>query len=139
MVPARYIQKVGQDGRKAVSLDDFINKNKDQPRVLLVTAMPTTPVLIKALSLEFLNRIQFGEAKFSNQDIVTKLNVQKAPSIFVFEASKTEPIKYDGEIKQESLLKFLSSFAGDEVKPSASSKKSGKMSNLFKNCIMQLM
>ena len=134
MIPARYIKKVGQEGRKAVSLEEFIDSNKDLARVLLVTALPTTPVLLKALSLEFLNRIDFGEAKFSNKDIVSKLNVDKAPAVYLYAPKSTDPIKYDGELKQEALFKFLSTHAGEEIKLSQTSKKSVKTTNLFKNC-----
>ena len=139
MIPARYVKKVGAEGPKGLSLLDFANANSDLARVLLVTSVSTTPVLIKALSLEFLNRITFGEAKFTNKAIVDQLQTEKAPTIYIYEPGSIEPVKYEGELKQEALTKFLTKYAAPEASLSSKSVKTkkfkSKKKDLFNACI----
>jgi protein disulfide-isomerase A6 len=78
--------------------------------VILVTDKKVTPTLFKALSIEYLDRLVFGEVKSSSKDIADELQVSSFPSLIVY-TKEGEKIVYDGAIKQEQVVRFLDQYA----------------------------
>lgn len=95
----------------------IINQAGKLAKVVLVTDKKTTPVLFKALSIEYLDRLIFGEIKSSNKELVESLKVEKYPAVLLFpKEDNAEPIFYDGPIKQEAVVGFLDKYAIPPVK-----------------------
>jgi protein disulfide-isomerase A6 len=78
--------------------------------VILVTDKKVTPTLFKALSIEYLERLVFGEVKSSAKELVQELEVTSFPSLIVF-TKEGERVVYEGAIKQEQVVKFLDQYA----------------------------
>lgn len=115
--------KIGGSHKKAISLDEF--KNKDQGKlaqVVLITDKKSTPILFKALSLEYLNRLVFGEIKSTSKDIIDSLGIEKFPTIIVFDKDGQQHT-YDGVIKQAAVVEFLDKFAIPVEKKDTEKKK----------------
>ena len=66
-------------------------------KVILMSAKPSTPPLFKALSTEYRNRLNFGEIKSSQKELVEKLKVENFPTVLVIpKEDGAEPVVYEG-------------------------------------------
>ena len=69
-------------------------------KVLLISDKKSTPPLFKALSIEFRNRLVFGEVRKSDStssEVISSLNVTTFPTILVLSKEwKGEAVKYEG-------------------------------------------
>ncbi|KAJ3313006.1 protein disulfide isomerase (PDI) protein [Boothiomyces sp. JEL0838] len=111
MIPNKHVAKIGQRHKKAVTLEEFKASNDKVDKVVLVTDKKTTPPLFKALSIEYLDRLAFGEVKSSNAELVAELGVETFPAILVFPKDGSNVIAYDGIVKQAQLVEFLDKYA----------------------------
>ncbi len=96
MIPGRYVQKIGGTSKKSLSLEDFKKAKDKVAKVILVTDKKSTPTLFKALSIEYLKRLTFGEVRKTESDIVASLNVEKYPTVLVLTDDSPTPVVYDG-------------------------------------------
>ncbi len=104
-------------------------------RVVLITDKKTTPTLFKSLSIEYLDRLVFGEVKSSSKDIVNELNVSSYPTLIAFAKDGTKEV-YDGPIKQEKVIAFLDKFAEplpEKPKSTKPKKDKGKKDKVYKD------
>ncbi|KAJ3317823.1 protein disulfide isomerase (PDI) protein [Boothiomyces sp. JEL0866] len=126
MIPNKYVAKIGQKHKKAVTLEEFKNSNDKVDKVVLVTDKKTTPPLFKALSIEYLDRLAFGEVKSSNAELVAELKVETFPAILLFPKDGSDVISYDGIVKQAQLVEFLDKYALPSKRKKADKKKEKK-------------
>ncbi|KAI8908101.1 hypothetical protein DFJ77DRAFT_473705 [Powellomyces hirtus] len=122
-----HVSQIGGTGKRAVSYDAFLEKN-ELPRVIFASKKSSTPPLMKALSVEYHNRIHFGEVKSSEKDTLEKLNVTDFPAIMLFPKESTDPIVYEGKMKFAGLTEFFDKYAAPKPKRSSSSKDQKKPS-----------
>ncbi|KAJ3258452.1 hypothetical protein HK103_003574 [Boothiomyces macroporosus] len=102
-------------------------ENNDKvDKVVLVTDKKTTPPLFKALSIEYLDRLAFGEVKSSNAELVAELGVETFPAILIFPKDGSNVIAYDGIVKQAQLVEFLDKYALPSKRKKTEKKKKDK-------------
>ncbi|KAJ3336555.1 hypothetical protein HDU91_001747, partial [Kappamyces sp. JEL0680] len=123
MIPGKHVYKLGGSSKKALSLDQFKEKESGRlAKVLLATEKKTTPTLFKALSIEYLDRLVFGEVKKTQSAIVEALEITSFPAILVFPKDGGSPVVYPGRVlpqpltspgavKQDELVQFLDQYA----------------------------
>jgi protein disulfide-isomerase A6 len=126
-ITGKYVSKIGGKAKNAIDLDKFKESN-DLAKVVLFTDKKVTPLLYKALSIKYLNRLSFAEIQSSNTELVTAFGVGEFPSLFVFPKDSTEYVKYEGEIKNENVVEFLSKYAPVEASSKSESKPKKKES-----------
>ncbi|KAJ3275919.1 hypothetical protein HDV01_006786 [Terramyces sp. JEL0728] len=126
MIPNKHVAKIGQNHKKAVALDEFKKSNDKLDKVVLVTDKKTTPPLFKALSIEYLDRLAFGEVKSSNAELVAELGVETFPAILLFPKDGSNVIPYDGIVKQAQLVEFLDKYAPPSKRKKSDKKKDKK-------------
>jgi thioredoxin-related protein len=73
--------------------DDFINTDLTKYNVLLFTNKGSTPALFKAISKELKDKLNFGMVKASENELITKFNIQSYPTLMVL----THPFTYQGK------------------------------------------
>ncbi|KAK4167182.1 protein disulfide-isomerase MPD1 [Cladorrhinum sp. PSN259] len=90
------------------SLDKFLNDKKESPKALLFTDKGTTSALLKSIAIDFSDVITIGQIRNKETKAVEKFGVTKFPTLVLLPGGDAEPIVYDGELKKEAMVKFLS-------------------------------
>lgn len=110
------------------SLDSWLAKTPERPKVLFLGEKGLTPVLVKALAIDFLGGIDFGYARSADKKVTAKYGVVDFPSVLLFDAEGGEPTKYRGEMKKKPLLEFFSTIhaPNPDAKPPTSKKSKPK-------------
>lgn len=115
MIPSRHVKRIGGKSKKAVSMVEFLQDESLQ-KVILVTDKKATSALFKALSIEYLGRLAFGELRKSESaDIIDSLQITKFPTVLLYPKEKgSEPIAYGGSTKYAEMNAFLKSHAPEK-------------------------
>jgi len=87
-------------------MDAFIN-DTTFTRAVLFTNKMKTPILFQSLALQYSKRILLAEVKDSLTDVCSKYNIDKFPSVVVFNKDTTDPIVYDGKTNLLWLISIL--------------------------------
>jgi len=80
---------------------------KTYPKLILCTDKPETPLLFRALSLEYFGKLLLGEIVHTEKDLLEKLNVTEFPTIFYFEAGSDVPILFEGKGNHDNITAFI--------------------------------
>ena len=109
------------------NFDSFIQENPDKTKVILFTSKKETPILIKALSREFKEKIAFGEVRDSSTVLTKKFKIESFPTILAIDdPDNFSGIKFQGKFQKEQIIKFLrehSSLYMTQKKPTRSLSK----------------
>eukprot|EP00941_MAST-03F_sp_MAST-3F-sp1_P003918 g3918.t1 len=97
---------------------DLLSKEmkRNMPVVLVLSSKSTISPLVKSLSNDFQNRIQFFQASqdLGGENLADKYKVEVFPSILVFSNNDNEPNRFDGQLRREEISSFLKDFAREE-------------------------
>jgi hypothetical protein len=92
------------------------------PKAILFTDKPTgVPLIFKALSVAFENKLFFGIIRSSDEQLVKQYNVKKFPQILVVKATERKPVVYSGEINYQSIFEFINIYSETFVNGGGSS------------------
>jgi protein disulfide-isomerase A6 len=105
------------------SLDNFLS-DKETPKAILFTEKGTTSALLKSIAIDFSGVITIGQARNKETKTVEKFGVEKFPTLVLLPGGDAPAIVYDGEMKKEAIVKFLSQ-AG-QPNPESPAKGNGK-------------
>jgi protein disulfide-isomerase A6 len=95
----------------AANEEKFFSGNEKMAKVVLFTDKDKTPLLYKALAVEFRRGLEFGEIRSDQRALVKRFNVNKFPTVLVVPAAGAEPVAYSGSIQFEPIKKFLLPYA----------------------------
>ena len=109
------------------SLDKFLGDNKEAPKAILFTEKGTTSALLKSIAIDFAGVITIGQARNKEAKAVETFSIDKFPTLVLLPGGDAPAIVYDGELKKEAVVKFLSQ-AGqpNPSSPVKGEKKGGK-------------
>jgi len=80
---------------------------KTFPKLILCTDKPETPLLFRALSLEYFGKLFLGEISHTEKELIEKLNVQKFPTILYYDIGSEVPVVFEGKGNHENLVAFI--------------------------------
>ncbi|KAL2168901.1 hypothetical protein VTG60DRAFT_6736 [Thermothelomyces hinnuleus] len=106
------------------SLDNFL-ADKEKPKALLFTEKGTTSALLKSIAIDFLDVITIGQVRNKETKTVETFGIEKFPTLVLLPGGDAPHIVYDGEMKKEAMVQFLSQ-AGQpnpESPPKSNNKK----------------
>lgn len=84
----------------ADNFDTFLNRDSTKHHVLLFTDKKSTPVIYKALSKRFLDKLVFGEVRTSDKELINRFGISEFPSLLVLtDTNGLGTVKYTGENK----------------------------------------
>jgi len=109
LLPSKQITKI----TTRETFDTFAQN--ELPRVILFSEKATSPPLFTALSLEFHGKVAFGFGKKGGvaEDVLAEVGVTSFPSIVLIPSKESkDAIKFDGEMKTEELIKFVTQHTG---------------------------
>jgi len=95
---------------------DFLARESKLNKVLLFSDKSTVSNLYKALAIDFLNRLEFAQVS-KDSSLVSKYGVSTFPTLIVLKGE--EQTKFDGKLKHDELITFLTPFAA--AKPASGS------------------
>ncbi|KAL4466992.1 hypothetical protein ABPG74_010589 [Tetrahymena malaccensis] len=97
---------------KTTNYEEFITENPDKNKILLFTQKKSTPPLFRALSKEYNSKLQFGEVRDTEKDLISKFKVTDFPTLLVLsEPENYLGIKYEGAFKKDQIQKFLREYS----------------------------
>lgn len=129
LIPSKFVNRIGGKSKKAITYEEFQGLEEGKlHKVLLVTDKKATPPLFKALSIEFKDRLVFGEVRKSDSSkVIESLEISSFPTILLLPKEiGGEKIPYTGASKYAELGQFLSEYAAPETKKKTKAEKDKK-------------
>jgi len=98
--------------------------SKEGPRAILFSDKGLVSALLKALAIDFLGTIDIAQVRNKEKEAVEKYGITKFPTLILLPGDGQDAIKYDGEIKKEFMVSFLSQAAAPNPDPAPKKAKS---------------
>ncbi|CAI6279399.1 unnamed protein product [Periconia digitata] len=92
-------------------LDDWLEENKESAKAILFSDKGLVSATLRTLAIDFAGIVNVAQIRKTEAAAVEKYGITAFPSLILIPAGSSEPIKYDGEINKESMVKFLSQIA----------------------------
>ncbi|KAJ4405174.1 hypothetical protein N0V85_004737, partial [Neurospora sp. IMI 360204] len=108
------------------NLDKFLSDKNETAKALLFTDKGTTSPLLKSVAIDFLDVIPVGQVRNTQSKAVSTFGVDKFPTLILLPGGDAPGIVYDGEIKKDAMVKFLSQAGQPNPDPSPAKAKNGK-------------
>ncbi|KAK2746753.1 hypothetical protein FQN55_005480 [Onygenales sp. PD_40] len=109
-------------------LNSWLEEEKETAKAILFTEKGTTSALLRALAIDYLGSINFAQIRNKEASTVEKFGVDKFPTLVLLPGGDNEAITYDGEMKKQSMSKFLSQAAEPNPDPASKQSKSSSKS-----------
>ncbi|KFY43661.1 hypothetical protein V494_01866 [Pseudogymnoascus sp. VKM F-4513 (FW-928)] len=108
-------------------LDAFMAENVDTHKAILFTEKGSTSSLLKAIAIDFLGGIKVAQIRNKEARAVEMFGVEKFPTIVLLPAGNgAAATTYDGELKKDDIVKFLSSVHPPNQDPAPAKPKASK-------------
>jgi len=98
-----HVQKLQDSGLSA-----WLAKNNDTAKAILFTDKGTISALLKSVAIDFLDGITVAQVRSKESASVEMFGISKFPSLVLLPGGEQEPLFYDGEMKKEPIVAFLS-------------------------------
>ncbi|ELR04373.1 hypothetical protein VC83_06578 [Pseudogymnoascus destructans] len=108
-------------------LDAFMAENVDTHKAILFTEKGSTSSLLKAIAIDFLGGIKVSQIRSKEPRAVEMFGIEKFPTIVLLPAGNgASATTYDGELKKDDIVKFLSSVHPPNPDPAPAKGKASK-------------
>lgn len=98
----------------------------DAPKAILFSDKGVTGPLLKALAIDFQGSINVAQIRNKEKKAVEQFKAKKFPALVLIPGDGKDPILYDGEMKKDPMVKFLSQAASPNPDPAPKEKKAKK-------------
>lgn len=96
-------------------LEAFLER--DGPKAILFSEKGATSALLKAIAIEFRDGLEVAQIRNSEQLATKVFSVDKFPTLVLVPGGDKDAITYDGELKKEAMVSFLSQAATPNPDP----------------------
>ncbi|KAK1986847.1 hypothetical protein LZ30DRAFT_746137 [Colletotrichum cereale] len=96
-------------------IDSFLEG--DKPKAILFTDKGTTSALLRSVAIDFLDAVTVGQVRSKESKAVEKFGVKSFPTLVLLPGGDKEPIVYDGELKKDGMVSFISQVASPNPDP----------------------
>lgn len=107
-------------------IDKFLETNPEKPKAILFTEKGTTSALLRSIAIDFLDVISVAQVRDKETKTNEKFNVNSYPTLVLIPGGDKEAIVYDGELKKDPMVKFLSQAGEPNPDPAPAKSKSNK-------------
>ena len=87
--------------------ENWLQEKKDSAKAILFTDKGTTSALLRALAIDYLGSISFGQIRNKEEDAVETFGISKFPTFVLLPGGEKDALVYDGEMKKASMSEFL--------------------------------
>lgn len=101
-------------------IEKFFNEKNETVKALIFSEKGTTASMTKALAVDFLGGITFGQIRNNQKEAVEMFGIQSFPALVVLPGGAADAELYKGQMHKDEMSKFLSKFA--EPNPDAAGK-----------------
>jgi protein disulfide-isomerase A6 len=99
-------------------LEAFLAESNDTAKAILFTEKGTTSALLKSLAIDFLGSIKVAQIRNTQAASVELFSITSFPTLLLLPGGpEAEGIVYDGEMKKEAMVAFLSKIATPNPDP----------------------
>jgi protein disulfide-isomerase A6 len=107
-------------------LDAFLTEGNATAKAILFTEKGTTSALLKAVAVDFLGSITVAQIRSKEIAAVELFGVTTFPSIILLPGGDAQGIAYEGEMKKDAIVAFLSQVAPPNPDPAPAKIKTKK-------------
>ncbi|KAF2662864.1 protein disulfide-isomerase MPD1 precursor [Lophiostoma macrostomum CBS 122681] len=93
------------------NLDEWLQEKNETAKAILFSDKGATSATLRALAIDFAGLVSVAQVRNKETEAVKTFGVEKVPSLVLLPGGTKEAIKYDGDMKKESLVGFLSQVA----------------------------
>lgn len=117
------VDKINNHVKKVTDkdVDEFLSNKNDTAKAILFTEKGTTSALLKSVAIDYLDVIQVAQVRSKETKANEIFGIATYPSLVLLPGGDKPGELYDGELKKEGIVKFLSQIA--EPNPVAGSEK----------------
>ncbi|KAF2750962.1 thioredoxin-domain-containing protein [Sporormia fimetaria CBS 119925] len=109
------------------NLDEWLKENNDTAKAILFSDKGTISATLKTLAVDFAGLIPIAQVRNKESKAVETFGVESYPTLILLPGGAADAIKYDGEMKKDAMVKFLSQVTAPNPDcPEPKSKKSKK-------------
>ncbi|KAF3069613.1 hypothetical protein GL218_07775 [Daldinia childiae] len=113
-------------------LDSFLSTKNDTAKAILFTEKGTTSALLKSIAIDFLDVITIAQIRDKETKANELFGIKSYPTFVLLPGGDKESIVYDGDLKKDDMLKFLSQ-VGQPNPEAAPAKSKGEKKSEKKN------
>ena len=106
--------------------DAFLDADPDTPKAILFTEKGTTSALLRSIAIDFLDVISVTQVRDKEAATNERFGVTSYPTLVLIPAGGGEPVLYDGELKKDPMVKFLSQAGEPNPDPAPAGGKGDK-------------
>lgn len=100
-------------------------EESDGPKAILFSNKGTTSALLKSIAVDFLGAISVAQIRDKEREAVDVFGIEKFPTLVLLPGDGKDPVQFDGEMKKEAMVTFLSQAAAPNPEPDPHAGKSG--------------
>ena len=93
------------------NLDEWLQENKDSAKAILFSDKGIVSATLRALAIDFAGLVSVAQIKKSEKVAVEKYGITEFPSLILLQPGSEDPIRFDGKVEKEAMVKFLSQVA----------------------------
>ncbi|KAK3666304.1 hypothetical protein LTR22_002968 [Elasticomyces elasticus] len=98
----------------------------ERPKAILFSVKGMVSALLKAIAVDFLGVIDVAQIRDKEKEAIEVFNIEKFPTLVLLPGDGKDPVHYNGGMKKEEIVKFLSQAASPNPDPAPSAKKEKK-------------
>src|ERR1700761_2501508 len=110
------------------SLEPWLKESNETSKAILFTEKGTTSALLRALAIDYLGSVNFGQIRSKEANAVETFGIDTFPKFLILPGGDKDAIMYDGDLKKDPMSEFLKQVATPNPDPAPESlkKKGGK-------------
>ncbi|OTA68419.1 thioredoxin-domain-containing protein [Hypoxylon sp. EC38] len=109
-------------------IDSFLSTKNETAKAILFTEKGTTSALLKSIAIDFLDVITIAQIRDKETKANELFGIKSYPTLVLLPGGDKESIVYDGEMKKDAMVKFLSQAGEPNPDPAPAKGKSEKRS-----------
>jgi protein disulfide-isomerase A6 len=98
-------------------LDAWLSTSNETAKAILFTEKGTTSALLRALAIDFLGTISVAQIRNKDTAAIEMFGISTYPTLILLPGGAQESLVYDGEMKKEPMVTFLSQIAPPNPDP----------------------
>ncbi|KAI8961270.1 thioredoxin-domain-containing protein [Daldinia sp. FL1419] len=104
-------------------IDSFLSTKNDTAKAILFTEKGTTSALLRSIAIDFLDVITIAQVRDKETKTNELFGIKSYPTFVLLPGGNKESIVYDGDLKKDGMVKFLSQVAQPNPDPAPAKAK----------------
>ncbi|KAI1102476.1 thioredoxin-domain-containing protein [Jackrogersella minutella] len=107
-------------------IDSFLSTKNESAKAILFTEKGTTSALLKSIAIDFLDVISVAQIRDKETKANELFGIKSYPTLVLLPGGDKESALYDGEMKKDAMVKFLSQVGEPNPDPAPAKSKGDK-------------